>query len=304
MARSNKTVEWEDIYYTSRDGLRLHARHYPAPRSTRRPVLCLPGLTRNARDFHDIATHLADPRGHRRAVYAVDYRGRGQSEYDPDWKNYTPFVELLDVLDLMTIVGIHDAAVIGTSRGGLIAMIMATLRPTAIGALILNDIGPVIERRGLARIVGYVGRIPVPANWAEAAEFIRDMNQRDFPAITEEEWDTVARQWFNNDNGLPTTSYDKNLSKAISLMDGVLPELWPQFDALRHLPVLVLRGENSDILSQDTVDKMIVRHPRLQAHLVRAQGHAPLLMDAPTIDAISTFLINIDSQNDLDGATH
>lgn len=295
MERTSKTDEWEDVYYTSRDGLRLHARHYPAPGSTRRPVLCLPGLTRNARDFHDIAVHLADPHGNRRPVYAVDYRGRGLSEFDPEWRNYTPYIELLDVLDLMTVVGIHDAAVIGTSRGGLIAMIMATLRPTAIGAVVLNDIGPIVERRGLARIIGYVGRIPVPADWAEAAEFIRGMNQRDFPAISAEDWDKVARQWFNDENGNPATSYDKNLSKAISLMDGSLPELWPQFDAMRHLPVLVLRGENSDILSQDTVDKMIVRHPRLQAHLVRAQGHAPLLMDASTIDAVSTFLINIDT---------
>lgn len=286
---------WSDIYFTSRDGLRLHARHYRAPGSTRRPLLCLPGLTRNARDFHRLATRLADPAGHRRDVVVVDYRGRGHSEWAKDWKTYSPYTELLDTLDLMTLVGMADAAVLGTSRGGIIAMLMATLRPTAIGAAILNDIGPVIEREGLARIVGYVGRMPLPTDWAEATALIKDLNRRDFPGLADSEWAEVARQLFNDEGGLPMAGYDPALSKSISLLEGPPPALWPQFGAMQRIPVLVIRGENSDILSVPTLDEMHARHPRLEALTVKGQGHAPLLRDETSIAAIQSFLIATDS---------
>src|SRR5215831_13105735 len=191
---------WTDIHYTSRDGLRLYARHYAGAGLLRRPVVCLPGLTRNCRDFHDLAVMLARPDEAGRDVYALDCRGRGRSEYDPKWKNYSILVELNDVLDFMTMRGLNRAAVIGTSRGGLIAMLMATLRPNALGAVVLNDIGPVIEREGLARIVAYVGRVPLPANWKEATELVREMNQRQFTAVPADEWEEIARAAFNDDN--------------------------------------------------------------------------------------------------------
>src|SRR6185295_4442544 len=155
-----------------------------------------------------------------------------------------------DVLDFMTMKGLHDAAVIGTSRGGLLAMMMAVLRPAAIGAVVLNDIGPVVERDGLARIVAYVGRIPLPADWREAAALVRDMNQRQFTAVPAAQWDDVARAWFNDENGLPAPGYDRNLARALSLVDGPMPQLWPQFAALSRVPVLVVRGGNSDVLSE------------------------------------------------------
>ena len=239
---------WTDIHYTSRDGLRLYARHYPVPGSLRRPVVCLAGLTRNSRDFHDLATALARRDETGRDVYCLDYRGRGRSQHDPDWKNYSVLVELNDALDFMAMKGLDRAAVIGTSRGGLITMLMAVLRPNALGAVVLNDIGPVIERQGLARIVAYVGRVPLPADWEEATQLVQEMNRRQFTAIPAEEWADIARQVFNDDNGLPASAYDPQLAKAISVMDGPTPELWPQFAALAHVPVLVIRGENSDIL--------------------------------------------------------
>jgi len=152
---------WTDIHYTSRDGLRLYARHYAGAGLLRRPVVRLPGLTRNCRDFHDLAVALARPDEAGRDVYALDYRGRGRSQSDPDWKNYSILVELNDVLDFMTMKGLDRAGIIGTSRGGLIAMLMAVLRPNAMGAVVLNDIGPVIEREGLTRIIAYVGRVPL-----------------------------------------------------------------------------------------------------------------------------------------------
>ena len=287
---------WIDIHYTSRDGLRLYARHYPVPGSLRRPTVCLAGLTRNSRDFHDLATALARPDETGRDVFCLDYRGRGRSQHDPNWKNYSVLVELNDVLDFMTMKGLDRAAVIGTSRGGLLAMLMAVLRPSAIGAAVLNDIGPVIEREGLARIVAYVGRVPLPANWDEATQLVQEMNRRQFNAVPPEQWEEIARQVFNDDNGLPATSYDPNLAKAISVMDGPTPELWPQFSALAHVPVLAIRGENSDILSQKTLEEMQARHPRLAAFTVRGQGHAPLLKDATSIGTVAAFLARTDGE--------
>ena len=285
---------WNDIYFTSRDGLRLYARHYPVPGSPRRPAVCLAGLTRNSRDFHDLAAALATQDEAGRDVYCLDYRGRGRSQHDPDWKNYSILVELNDVLDFMTMRGLHNAAIVGTSRGGLLTMLMGVLRPGAIGAVVLNDIGPIIEREGLARIVAYVGRVPLPATWKEATELVTEMNRRQFPAVSAEQWAEFARQVFNDDNGLPAPSYDPNLSKAISLLSGELPDLWPQFEALNHAPMLALRGENSDILSRATFAAMQQRHPRLRAVTVPGQGHAPLLQDPPTINAIATFLARTD----------
>jgi len=288
---------WHDIDFTARDGLRLYARHYPAPGSVRRPVLCLAGLTRNGRDFHRLATALATgPDVSARDVYALDSRGRGRSERDRDWRNYSLIVELNDALDFITMKGLHGTAIIGTSRGGLIAMLMAVLRPSAIAAVVLNDIGPVLERDGLARIVAYVGRLPLPADWEEATQLVYDMSQRHFTAVPAEDWADHARAWFDDDNGLPALGYDPNIAKAFSLMDGPVPELWPQFGALAHVPVLAIRGENSDILSAKTVEDMRARHPRLEAFTVPGQGHAPLLKDAPTISTIAAFLLRTDSE--------
>jgi pimeloyl-ACP methyl ester carboxylesterase len=287
---------WNDIYFTSRDGLRLYARHYAVPGSPRRPVLCLAGLSRNSRDFHDLATALAIQDEAGRDVYCVDYRGRGRSQSDPDWKNYSILVELNDVLDFMTMRGLHSTAIVGTSRGGLITMLMGVLRPGAIGAVVLNDIGPVIEREGLARIIAYVGRVPLPATWEDATALVSEMNRRQFPAVTAQQWVEFAHQVFNDDNGLPAPSYDPDLSKATSLLSGDLPELWPQFAALGHAPMLAIRGENSDILSPKTFAEMQVRHPRVDAIVVKGQGHAPLLKDAPTITAVARFLALADAQ--------
>lgn len=287
---------WLDIHYTSRDGLRLYARHYPVPGSLRRPVVCLGGLTRNTRDFHDLATALSQQDESGRDVYALDYRGRGRSQYDEDWKNYSILVELNDVLDFMTMKGLHRAGIIGTSRGGLIAMLMGVLRPTALGAVVLNDVGPVLDRDGLSRIVAYVGRVPLPANWDEAAQILADLHHRQFTAVPVNQWHDIARQTFNDDNGLPAPAYDPNISKAISMMDGPAPDLWPQFMSLARLPVLALRGANSDILSAVTLEEMHQRHPRLEAVIVRGQGHAPLLKDAATIDTVADFLARTDGE--------
>jgi pimeloyl-ACP methyl ester carboxylesterase len=288
--------EWHDIYFSARDGVRLYGRHYPARGATRRPVLCLAGLSRNGRDFHRLAVDLSAPGAAGRDVYTLDSRGRGLSQHDRDWRNYALLVELNDALDFMATQGLHGAVVIGTSRGGVIAMMMAVLRPGAIAAAVLNDIGPVIEREGLARIVAYVGRTPVPADWEEATRIVRDMNQRQFPAVPADEWAEQAHAWFNDDNGLPALGYDPNIARAMSLSDEPIPELWPQFGALAAKPVLAIRGENSDILAPKTLDEMRARHPRLDTFTVRGQGHAPLLRDGPTVSALQTFLQRCDRE--------
>ncbi len=280
---------WRDVFFTSRDGLRLHARSYDPEVVTNYPVVCLPGLTRNARDFEMLCDALCAA-GHR--VLAVDYRGRGQSDHDTDWKNYSPFMEALDLTDLMAREMVHKAHVVGTSRGGLIAMILGAMRPTALMSVVLNDIGPVIEADGLARITGYAGRIPDPVDWNDATRIVKDIGQRDFPDIDESEWRVVAEQWFNDVNGQPVSGYDKAIARAVTNvdLDSAPPELWPQFNALRRFPLMVIRGENSDILSVATLDKMCRLHPGTVRVDVKGQGHAPLLRDAPTIEAIVAFL--------------
>lgn len=295
MTRSDDR-NWSETTYSSQDGLRLYARHYPAPRNGARSVLCLPGLTRNARDFHMLASFLSRDAAPRRNVYCVDYRGRGRSDHDRDWSNYTPFIEMLDTLDFMTVAGLHDAAIVGTSRGGIIAMLMAVLRPTAIGSCVLNDIGPVIETAGLARIMGYVGKTPIPSGWQEAGQIARNMNEQFFPDIGDREWQEIARQWFAEVDGRPQPDYDPKLADALGEIDLTrkIPEMWPQFTALAHAPTLVLRGEHSDLLSAATVDQMKKAAPALQTHTVPEQGHAPLLRDAPTLERIAAFLASTD----------
>ena len=290
---------FDEIYFTARDGLRLYARKYSAAGgdgAARRPVLCLAGLTRNSRDFHDVALALSQNSSAPRDVYTLDIRGRGRSDADPDWRNYAVPIEAHDVIDFMTAAGLVQSGIIGTSRGGLITMVLAAMQPSRIGAVVLNDIGPVIEADGLARIAGYVGRIPTPKTWAEATQAVRDLTRRDFPDMSDADAEALARQLFNERGGRPVSGYDKNLAKCLSVLDGPIPELWPQFGALARVPVMVVRGGNSDLLSQKTIDEMARRHPRFSSVTVPGEGHAPLLRDAPTIRAIANFFAANDAE--------
>lgn len=284
------SAPFQDITFTARDGLRLYARHYPAPGSNLRPVLCLAGITRNSRDFHVIASALSTDPVAPRPVYTLDTRGRGRSEHDPDWKNYAVPIEMLDAIDFLTLRSLSEVALIGTSRGGIISMVMAAAQPSAIGCVVLNDIGPVVEADGLSRIAGYIGRTPRPHSWADAGRMVRDMNAKQFPRIGDDEWVEIARQFFNEEDGRPAPGYDPKLSRSLSVLDGPMPALWKQFEAMKRFPVMVLRGEHSDILSAATVEEMQRQHPKLTAHTVRWQGHAPFLRDTHTIGEVAKFL--------------
>lgn len=283
---------YDEILYTVRDGLRLYARRYPAAsgKTKGKPALCLPGLTRNSKDFDDLARTLATDSERPRDVHALDFRGRGKSEFDRETKNYTVAVEMLDVIDYMTMSELQSAAFIGTSRGGLVTMLMAAAQPQRIASAILNDIGPVLEAEGLARIAGYVGRTPLPKTWADAARTVLELFKRDFPKLDLSGAEALARQLFNEENGRPAPGYDPEIAKSIKLPDGPLPTLWPQFEALKHAPCHAIRGENSDLLSEATIAEMQRKHPRFSVTRVTDEGHAPLLKDAPTIAAISAFL--------------
>lgn len=294
--------EWRNLTITLRDGLRLYARQYPAPdaKAHRRPALCLPGLTRNSRDFHDLAVHLSTG-ANARDVYTLDARGRGGSDSDPDWRNYTVPTEANDCVDVIAALGLHDVALIGTSRGGLVAMVLAAMQPTSIGAVVLNDIGPIIERAGLSRISAYVGRTPTPISWDDATAMVRSISKQAFPAVPDEHWAGVARAWFNDLNGRPAPGYDSKIGKAVSVVDGPPPPLWAQFDTLKAKPMLVIRGALSDILSVATVTAMQARHPNCATLEVVGQGHAPLLKDAATNEKIATFLDDADAGRSIAG---
>jgi pimeloyl-ACP methyl ester carboxylesterase len=225
-------------------------------------------------------------------VIALDYRGRGLSDYDRDPANYTLQTELADVLAVATALDCLPAVFVGTSRGGILAMVLAALRPTALAGVVLNDIGPVIEPKGLMRIKGYVGKLPQPRTFEEAAEILRRLFDAQFPALTQADWLASARRTFKEDKGRLVPTYDVNLAKTMAGFDleRPLPPLWKEFDALRHVPVMAIRGANSDLLSAETLAAMGARHPALETLEVADQGHAPLLADADTISRIADFV--------------
>lgn len=283
--------EFEDFFYAADDGLRLHARIYGRA-SAAAPVICLPGLTRNARDFHDLAVFLANhPRTPRRVI-SFDYRGRGDSSWADDKKTYDVVVEAGDVLAGLKALGIERGAFIGTSRGGLIIMVLAAMRPEVLQAVVLNDIGPRLEREGLALIKDYLADMPRPKDWAEAVAVTKAINGAAFPALGDADWRRLAGVIFREQNGQLAPDYDPALAAGFAALDlsQPFPELWPQFEALRDIPVMAVRGANSRLLSAETLAEMAARHPGLVAVTADGQGHAPLLETAGLPEKIAAFL--------------
>jgi pimeloyl-ACP methyl ester carboxylesterase len=279
-------------FITAPDGLRLHALSYGQRSSPKTPIVCLPGLARTAADFETLAAALAHGGAQPRRVIAIDYRGRGRSDHDRNPDNYSLPVELADVLAIVTALDAMPAIFIGTSRGGILAMLLAAVRPTAIAGVVLNDIGPVIEPQGLMRIKGYVGKLPQPRNFEDGAEILRRLFHGQFPKLGHDDWLANARRAFKEENGRMIPTYDIKLAKTLEAInpDSPIPPLWMQFDALAHVPVMAIRGANSDILSPATLDAMCARHPGLETLEVADQGHAPLLAEADTIERIADFI--------------
>jgi pimeloyl-ACP methyl ester carboxylesterase len=292
---TTRAVAWRQQTIRTADGLRLHVRDYGDAASRLLPVACLPGLARTSADFDELACHLAWRRQKERRVIAIDYRGRGRSDYDPNWQNYDIRIEMDDVLNVLTALGIGDVILVGTSRGGLISMAMAAARPAIIRGVVMNDIGPVIDGKGLARIKGYVGKLPTPSSWPEAVSILKRIADQQFTALSDADWDLYARRTWKEENGRLVPDYDVALMKALAQIDleKPLPVLWPYFEGLAHAPVLSVRGENSDLLSESTQREMQNRHPRCTSLVVPGQGHAPLLSDLTTMAAIAEFIDTI-----------
>jgi len=282
---------FSDFFYSAPDGLRLHARVYGEDGGSRLPVVCLPGLTRNARDFHALAVLLSQDRQNPRKVVAFDYRGRGQSAYDPDWNNYDLLVEANDILAGLIALGIEHAAFIGTSRGGLIIHVLAAMRPAVLKAVVLNDIGPVLESAGLSHIRGYLENPPRPKSFADAVTIQRAVHGENFPALSDSDWERFIRAIYRDENGVPVLDFDPALVNVLpKRTETPIPDMWPQFEGLSAIPLLVIRGANSRLLSSATLEEMARRHPLCKTVTVEGQGHAPLLETGDLPAIIAAFL--------------
>ncbi|MEI5677518.1 MULTISPECIES: alpha/beta fold hydrolase [unclassified Mesorhizobium] len=292
----NSSPDFSDFFYSAPDGLRLHARIYGADITGSTPVICLPGLTRNARDFHELALFLSRKTKTRRKVVAFDYRGRGESAYDKDWQNYNVAVEAGDILAGLVALGIEHGAFIGTSRGGLIIHVLGAMRPAVLKAVVLNDIGPVLEGAGLAHIRAYLERAPKPKSMADAIAIQRATHGQAFSALTDADWERFVGALYRINGAAPVADFDPALLKTVTGMDlsVPLPVLWPQFEGLKSVPMLAIRGENSKLLSAETLKEMAARHPAIKTITVEGQGHAPLLETGKLPRQIATFLEKAD----------
>jgi pimeloyl-ACP methyl ester carboxylesterase len=280
------------FFVSAPDGLRLHARGFGDRNRSRTPVVCLPGLARTTDDFDTLAQVLANDPERARYVLAIDYRGRGESEYDPDPANYNIATEVADLLAILTALEIDRAVFVGTSRGGILAMALACVRPGAVAGVVLNDIGPVIETKGLVRIKSYLGRLPQPKSWDDAAEILRHLFAAQFPKLGPDDWAMFARRTFKQQGGSFQPRYDPRLADVLKDVDVAHspPPLWKEFDALASVPVMVVRGANSDLLTAETVGAMRARRPDLVSLEVPDQGHAPLLLERDVIAEIAGFI--------------
>lgn len=296
-------MQYTENFYTSEDGLNLYYREYGHGGQA---VLCLPGLTRNSKDFHDIALHLLAG-GYR--VLCPDLRGRGQSERDPKWKNYNISVYLKDIRRLMDVANAGAAIFLGTSLGGLISMTMAYQKAERIKAIILNDIGPEIDPAGQARILRYVGRTQPVSTWGEAVEQVRATYSPALPDMPEDFWAAHTRRSYReNQEGVPELDMDPKIGDAIRsvtkaanilkyfnsfglfrVVQGVPLDTWVSFRAVT-MPCLVLRGGLSDVLSESIIDRMQLIKPDLARATIPERGHVPLLDEPESLAVIDAFL--------------
>ena len=281
-------------FVTAQDGLTLHVRRYGSRHASAHSVVCLPGLARTAADFHPLATALAADPANPRLVLALDYRGHGQSQYDRNPKNYAIRVALADLSAVLAAFEITSAIFVGTSFGGVLAMMLAVLPPAAVAGVILNDIGPVMEPRGLMRIKSYVGKLPIARNFEEGAEILRWLFKAQFTKLAPQDWVAFAHRTWREGHGTLVPSHDPKLARALSFGLEHLPTLWDQFDALARIPLMVIRRANSDMLARPTLNAMLARRDQLEVVVIPDQGHAPLLAEPMAIRRIAAFVASCD----------
>lgn len=288
---------FEERIIATVDGLALYARDYPPllP-ETGLPVICLHGLTRNSRDFEVVAPRIA---ALGRRVIVPDMRGRGQSANDPDPAHYVPAVYAQDVLKLMDTLGVAKAVFVGTSMGGLITMVLATIAPDRIAASVLNDVGPQLNVSGLSRIASYVGHVQPVDSWDDAADAARGTNGTAFPDRADDTqfWHAFARRTFRaRDDGRLELDYDPHIALAFSDFDdeAPAPDLSPLFQALAAKPILSVRGGLSDLLSESAVAHMRELKADIEAVTIENIGHAPMLDEPEAWDALLDFLAKVE----------
>ncbi|PCH61802.1 MAG: alpha/beta hydrolase [SAR86 cluster bacterium] len=292
-------VQYTDLFFDSHDGLKLYARDYPASTSAATPasasvttIICLPGLTRNCADFEELCSSLAE----NYRLLAVDFRGRGRSDYDANPHNYHPGIYAQDITSLMQAEAIDGAIFIGTSLGGLVAMTLAATTPSAVLGIVLNDVGPEVDPVGLARIRSYVSNDREAVNWHVAVSNTRAINEEALPGLSDVQWRKFTRRLYrDDDSGRAALNFDQAISVLFEEQDPNDPpiDLWPLFYMLRDVPLLVLRGAHSDILSAQVVAKMATVHPLMQSLEVKGRGHAPLLDEPGVVNVIKQFLLGI-----------
>lgn len=287
---SNAGNRYQDRYFVVRDGLKLHYRDYPGDAS-RPPILCLPGLTRNSRDFAEVAERYSP----RFRVLALEFRGRAGSDYDPQPMRYNPLTYAADVIELLNQVGIEQAIFLGTSLGGLVTMTVAKMAPQRIAAAILNDVGPELKTVGLDRIRTYVGGDVRFKSWDDAAERIAANNGHVPARFSHNDWVNMAKRVCREENGELRFDYDMAIALPFEGA-GATPaiDMWPLFQALGNKPLLVLRGEVSDLLSAEALDKMRVAVPGMKSATITGVGHAPELNEPEAVAAIDAFLDSLD----------
>jgi pimeloyl-ACP methyl ester carboxylesterase len=284
------TPSYTENFWLSHDGLKLYTRVYPGPAASARTVLCLHGLTRNSRDFEDLAPHLQQ----RYRVIVPDVRGRGLSARDPNPQNYQPAIYLQDILSLIDSVDAPQVAVIGTSMGGLLAMMMGAGNRARVSGLVLNDMGPEVDPTGLERIKGYAGRLPSPKNWDDAVAQTQTMFGSAWPNLSTERWSALARRGYREDEqGALHLAADPMIGEMLRAAPAATANLWPFWKALRGIPMLAIRGAQSDILSAATFAKMKAENPELMQLEVAQRGHVPLLDEPECIAAIDALLTQL-----------
>ncbi len=289
-------TDYNDFWYSSHDGLRLYARDYSGATNKNKKaktILCMHGLTRNSADFEDICNELAD----RYRLIVVDQRGRGLSDYDPNPANYNPLVYVQDMFLLLKTLELSSVILLGTSMGGIMAMMMAAMKPEMVQAIIINDIGPEIAEKGLDRLKKYVGKSAPVTNWDEAVKRTAAINGIAFPQANAQDWLKFAKRLYREDDkGCPVIACDPNIAVLLNDNDNnngqnsAAPDLWPVYEQILDKPMLLIRGELSDIIDVECVRKMQQKKPDIEILEIPNVGHAPLLSEPEVEPRIMSFL--------------
>ena len=288
--------EYEDRYWWSADGLRLHARDYPGDEAAP-PLVCLPGLTRNARDYHEFAlaragNDFALARAGGRRVIAVDLRGRGESAYARDPMSYVPLTYVQDVEAMLRAFNIARFVAVGTSLGGIVTMLLSGMRHGDLAGALLNDVGPEIDPAGLSRIRGYVGRQSAWPTWMHAARAVGEANAAIYPDYSVEDWLAMAKRLYRlNSAGRVVLDYDMKIAEPFRVPGNEAgPDMWRALAGLANVPVLLVRGEHSDVLSAATAERMVSALDDAELATVPGIGHAPTLTEPMLAEPIARFL--------------